>query len=90
MIRTSHDGSKLFEEFVRAARRKRDDALARLIADVHEGVTGAHRDEHEAASLAMEHVVVDLHFVAARQEVDGFVLVMVRSEERRVGKECRL
>src|SRR5262245_18519356 len=78
----AHDRSKFFEELDRTARRKGHDALARLIAHVHEGMTRPHRDMHEAPSLAAEHVIVDLHFVLALREVDRFVLVVVDVQRR--------
>src|SRR5215831_5697692 len=67
---TSHDWSKFFEECVRTARRKGHDALARLLAHVHEGMTRPNRDVYEAASLAAEHIIIDLHLVPALREED--------------------
>ena len=61
----SHGRGKLFKKLVRTARRKGDNALARLITDVQEGMACSHRDMHKAASLAVEHVAIELHFVAA-------------------------
>src|SRR5262245_10188649 len=78
----SHDGSKLLKELVRAAGRKRDHALTWLVADIQERVADAHRDMHEAAGLAAEHVVAKLHFVGALQEIDGFMLPVVDVQRR--------
>ena len=37
---------------------------------------------HKAAGLAPEHIVIDLDFVTARQEIDGFVLLVVDVQRR--------
>ena len=77
-----HDRGKLLEELVRAARRERDDAFAGLIADIQKRVAYAHWDVYEATWLAAEHLVAELHFVVALQEVDGFVLMVMDVEGR--------
>ena len=79
---TSHDRGELFKELVRAARCKSEYALARVITDVHEGVAHSDRDMHKAACLAAEHLITELHFVAALQEIDRFVLMVVNVQRR--------
>src|SRR4029079_13108960 len=73
---------KLFEELVRAAWRERDDAFTGLITDIQKRVAHSHRDVREATRLAAVHVVAELHFVTAFQEVDRLVLMVVDVQGR--------